>query len=730
MYLKIQKIIIVSFIMLITLPDLVLCEETYVFERMWPTLQQPWYLHYPSSVAIDSKGNIYICAEFIHKLTQNGQLITKWNTSGCTDIAIDESDNIYLTIPHIDDPEGSHPRVAKYTQNGQLITEWGVKGTENGQFLQPVGVAIDNQNNVYVVDRERNCVQKFSDNGQFITKWGSEGSADGQFKMPFGITIDENGIVWVVDTGNHRIQKFTSNGEFISKWGEAGDADEQLLWPYGIAIDNQENFLISEGDELIGHGRGSEHRIKKFTSDGQLITKWGTDGTGEGQFMWPLHMAIDGYENVYVADHFHHQIQKFTAEGEFLTKFGATGAGEGQLFYPSSIALDNEGNVYVADSENRRIQKFTKDGQFLTQWGGPGDPPGKFMGVGGIILDAEDNVYVADSGNYIQKFSSEGQFITVWGGEGSGDGEFKEPYDVAIDKNGFVYVVDRMNHRIQKFNTDGQFVSKWGTYGQGDDQLDNPVGIAVDLSGNVYIRDGGHSGLENESIKKFSTEGIFIAKWNYGGTSGLGIDPAGNLYQSPGSNIYKINPQGQIITSLGSYGIGMGQFRLCRDTAVAPDGRIFALEDFNSRIQVFKKIDLAPKSKAIIVAGGGSFPGNNLWAATQMCANFAYRSMSYQGFTKETIYYLTSDTDLDLDNNGELDDVDGDATNSNLQHAITNWAADAESLVIYLTDHGGDRTFRMSGSEILNASDLDTWLDQLQQFQWFSLVFYNYLLIH
>jgi len=149
--------------------------------------------------------------------------------------------------------------------------------------------------------------------------------------------------------------------------------------------------------------------------------------------------------------------------------------------------------------------------------------------------------------------------------------------------------------------------------------------------------------------------------------------------------------------------------------ASSPNGKIYIADSKNHRIQVFKKVTLDTNPKAIIVAGGGPFPGNNLWDATQMCANFAYRTLTYQGFTKETIYYLTSDTDLDLDNNGELDDVDGDATNSNLQDAITAWAADADSLVIYLVDHGGNGTFRMSGTETLSASDMDSWLDSLQE---------------
>jgi hypothetical protein len=133
----------------------------------------------------------------------------------------------------------------------------------------------------------------------------------------------------------------------------------------------------------------------------------------------------------------------------------------------------------------------------------------------------------------------------------------------------------------------------------------------------------------------------------------------------------------------------------------------------NLRIQIFKQISLLENSKAIVVAGGG--PIDNLWDATQMSANFAYRTLTYQGYTKESIFYLTSDTDLDLDNNGEPDDVDRDATNENLQYAITEWAEDADSLVLYLVDHGGVGTFRMSDTETLSATDLHSWLTTLQQ---------------
>ncbi|MBI2435815.1 MAG: hypothetical protein HYV26_23410, partial [Candidatus Hydrogenedentes bacterium] len=144
--------------------------------------------------------------------------------------------------------------------------------------------------------------------------------------------------------------------------------------------------------------------------------------------------------------------------------------------------------------------------------------------------------------------------------------------------------------------------------------------------------------------------------------------------------------------------------------------RVYVAEQQNNRLHVFKSVATLPNAKAIVVSAGGAFPGNNLWNATQLCANFAYRTLTYRGYTKDKINYLSSDGDLDLDGNGQPDDVDDDATNGNLQAAVT-WAAQGgatEDVVVYLVDHGGDGTFRMSGTESLAAIDLDAWLDTLQ----------------
>ena len=129
--------------------------------------------------------------------------------------------------------------------------------------------------------------------------------------------------------------------------------------------------------------------------------------------------------------------------------------------------------------------------------------------------------------------------------------------------------------------------------------------------------------------------------------------------------------------------------------------------------------------KAIIVAGGGDYEGNTLWDATRKCANYAYVALNFQGYGKDNIFYLSSETDLDLDNDGVVD-VKGDATNALLENAVKTWAAEGDNLFIYLVGHGGDGTFRMGPLENLYASDLDRWLDDLQKtLPGFAIVLYD-----
>src|SRR3972149_6699925 len=139
----------------------------------------------------------------------------------------------------------------------------------------------------------------------------------------------------------------------------------------------------------------------------------------------------------------------------FLFKFGTDGSGDGEFADPQGVAVDSTGNIYVADTDNDRIQKFNSNGNFILTFGTLGFGNGQFDGPQGVAVDSTGNIYIADTfNNRIQKFDSNGNFILTFGTLGFGNGQFDNPSGVAVDSSSNIYVADTFNNRIQVFGAD------------------------------------------------------------------------------------------------------------------------------------------------------------------------------------------------------------------------------------------------------------------------------------
>ena len=226
-------------------------------------------------------------------------------------------------------------------------------------------------------------------------------------------------------------------------------------FPMDVALGNEDVLYI-----LCRNEEGA--MVRKLTLEDEDLGSFGSLGTEDGQFRWPVSILVDREENVFVSDEACHRISKFSGDGEFLGKWGQRGDGDGQLNAPSGMAFDADENIYVADAQNHRIQKFTKDGQFLAKWGRHGSGDGEFNMPWGIAVDELGDVYVADWRNdRIQKFTGDGSFIFKFGSSGNADAEFNRPAGVAVDMDGDIYVADTGNNRVQLFNHEGRFVQKF-----------------------------------------------------------------------------------------------------------------------------------------------------------------------------------------------------------------------------------------------------------------------------
>jgi len=404
---------------------------------------------------------------------------------------------------------------------------------------------------------------------------------------PDKISSDSIGNIYVTDGWNQSIWKFSSDGTYLTKWGSNGTGNGQFNFTGGITVDGNGNVYVTD------YGN---HRVQKFTSDGTYLTQWGSFGTGNGQFLYPYGIAVDGSGNVYVADSGNDRIQKFTTDGIYVTQWGIQGSGNGQFAYPRGIAVDGNGNVYVLDTMNYRLQKFTSDGIYLTQWETSGPGYGVFCQSDDIAVDGEGNVFVVSYYLGVQKFTSDGTYVPEFDLVGIESGQFQHLHGIDVDGSGNIYVTDQWYNGygagVGKFTSDGTFVTQWGSFGTGNGQFYYPNGITVDGSGNVYVAD-----THNSRVQKFSSGGTYLTHWGSNGTAngqfywprGIAVDGNGNVYVADSGNhrVQKFTSEGTYVGQWGSYGTGNGQFMSPQGIAVDGNGNVYVADSGNHRVQKF-----------------------------------------------------------------------------------------------------------------------------------------------
>jgi hypothetical protein len=97
----------------------------------------------------------------------------------------------------------------------------------------------------------------------------------------------------------------------------------------------------------------------------QLVRTLGDVNTLEEHlaFHQPGDLILDSTGNIYILDSGNHRIQKFSPEGEYIETIGREGQGPGELYNPDSMDLGTDGLIFVSDPNNNRIQILTSDGE-------------------------------------------------------------------------------------------------------------------------------------------------------------------------------------------------------------------------------------------------------------------------------------------------------------------------------------------------------------------------------
>jgi uncharacterized protein (TIGR03663 family) len=278
------------------------------------------------------------------------------------------------------------------------------------------------------------------------------GTEPGQFKDPIGVAIAPDGTILVVDSGNARVERFRADGSFLDIWGESDlgsifTRTANGLGPTGITVG-------PDGMTWVADTWG--HRVVALDANGQVTraiggatVDLGDDPTrvseSPGSFFGPRAIAISE-DAIYIVDTGNERVQKFAPDGTFERAWGGHGSGPGQLIEPVGIAIGPDGNLYVADSGNARVSIFTPDGTPVAQWPVEDWPPPDQDGIPPafqpyLAFDAAGNLYAsASNAGEVLVLDRDGQVIDRL--MSAGVERLAQPIGVAVAPDGDVLISD------------------------------------------------------------------------------------------------------------------------------------------------------------------------------------------------------------------------------------------------------------------------------------------------
>jgi sugar lactone lactonase YvrE len=366
---------------------------------------------------------------------------TRAEMSTPTGICFDMQGNLIVV-------ETRNSRVRKIDlSNGQITTiaGTGVDGYAGdggpailAQFNDPFKVAIDSQDNIYILDHQNYCVRKIDPITSIITTVAGTGlggfSGDGgpatlaRLFVPMDIALDKLGNLYIADFINFRVRKVDRSTGIISTVagsgidGFNGDGIPALsanISPISIAIDSSGDMYISDFHS---------NRIRKIDAVSGIISTIAGNGvqgdSGDGGMASDALMKsvtslrLDKQHNLYFCDQVNNSIRKIDFSTNIITKVAGLGilgyngdgnAPEQTMFdHPQNCVVSDSNEIFIADTDNHRVRKidfscydiecanvytFTGDGEWsnVNNWYNNQLPPSPLPKNSKIIIDPVPN---------------------------------------------------------------------------------------------------------------------------------------------------------------------------------------------------------------------------------------------------------------------------------------------------------------------------------------------------
>ena len=273
------------------------------------------------------------------------------------DMAIDPQGDLWVA-------DAGNSRFAIFDPDGSFVEYWGTKGSGDGQFdLQRDNgdgygaIEFAPDGSFYVLDVGNFRVQHFDSDRRFLDSWGGPGGGPGQYKDPIGLAVDDQGTVYVLDDQRAVVELYDAEGAVL------GTFDPHLAGfnsANGIALD-------ADGHMFMAACCAAGNQVQELDTDGELLRKIGSEGSGPGAFSdQPVGVAVDAAGRIFASQlGVDGNVQVFGPDGGALAQWDGTAGGDLETVTAAGLLLDGQGNVYVSvlntdasSTVGNNVQKF------------------------------------------------------------------------------------------------------------------------------------------------------------------------------------------------------------------------------------------------------------------------------------------------------------------------------------------------------------------------------------
>lgn len=308
-----------------------------------------------------------------------------YNSDYAMQAIADSKNNIYVigTAHNICNTNSQNDwLIKKFNYNGTEDKSWEKKFDNNNNIDYVSAIAIDSKNNIYVVGSSMNLVSSNSNFDWWVKKFDSNGNEDKtnwnkkidainakNNDYANSLAIDKNNNVYIIGSSENiycedskydwLIKKFNEKGQEDPNWNIVIDGKKGNDYANAITIDNENNiYVCGSGENLISENSKSDWWIKKYNSNGKEFQNWNKPHDGNNGDDYINSIAIDSNNNVYVAGTGYKLMNGISNYDWWVERYFSNGTldivyidkkfdNKGGEDYINFITLDKDDNLYL-----------------------------------------------------------------------------------------------------------------------------------------------------------------------------------------------------------------------------------------------------------------------------------------------------------------------------------------------------------------------------------------------